>query len=85
MRTELREGEKLVLEVKKHWVAILDSVLLVVIAVVFMTGTFIYPEIERLGGLALAAVVAASEPARAARSNRDWICARKVRRDEAAT
>ena len=53
MRTKLREGEVLLLEVRKHWVYLLDSMVVFVLFLIFYLVTLKSQEYRELGGLML--------------------------------
>jgi len=59
MRTELRDGEALILEVKRHWIVLLRQAFLAIFSLLIFASTFIYPRVSQLGGLALAFAVGA--------------------------
>lgn len=59
MRTELRDGERLEIEVRKHWVMLVFPVFMVVVTIVLFVCTFLYPWLEVLRGIFLAGVVCA--------------------------
>ena len=56
MRTKLREGEKLLLEVRKHWVYLLDSIVAFVVFLILYFTTLKSPEYKEFSGLMLLGV-----------------------------